>query len=72
MAVNPAIVIKLIVLDDVIGMAPVDEIGLDAEAIVVFADDAFSLVAFERGKFALGKSGSYCSPTGRAPDRASR
>ena len=69
-AVNPAIVNELVVLGDVVGMAPVEEIGLDAEAIVVFANDAFSLVALEGGEFALGENRGCGSPLRGAPDRA--
>lgn len=68
-AVKPLIAIEMVVLYDLIGMAPVHEVFLDLDAFAMFADYAFALVALKRSDRAR-KNGGTDAAAGRALDDA--
>ena len=52
-AIDGAIIMQVEVVADEIGIAPVEEIGFDADAIGMAADEAFAGVTFGRGQVGI-------------------
>ena len=66
MAVDGAVTLELVEIDNFVRFAPVDEVFFDFLALGMVADEAFALVILQRGRVEWGKKGSDGAAAGRS------